>query len=69
MASPEDRVQRVLDEIEGVASTYGVTSWEKNEFLPSIRTASVLTEKRERVLREIEEKVFGEDYDPDEDEK
>lgn len=53
-----DRVQLILDEIEGVAAQYGVNSWEKN-FLDSIQTRAILTMKQEEKLIEIEHKVFG----------
>lgn len=55
-----DRVQQILDEIRGVSSLYGVTSWEK-EFLNSIKGAASLSAKQEAVLKRIEEKVFGSD--------
>lgn len=61
MASPKERVERIMEEIEGVASQYGVTSWEKDNFLPSIAKQVVLSAKQEKVLLEIEEKVFGDD--------
>jgi hypothetical protein len=46
-----------LEEIEGVAAQYGVTSWER-EFLDSISTRTVLSEKQMKILAQIEEKVF-----------
>lgn len=57
MASIHSRVQKIEDEIEGVASQYGVTSWDR-EFLDSIKSRTLLTEKQEKVLGEIEQKVF-----------
>ena len=53
-----DRVQLILDEIEGVASMYGINSWEK-EFLQNVQTRSTLTERQEEKLIEIEKKVFN----------
>lgn len=61
MASPRHRVEKILEEIEGVASQFGVTSWEQHQFLPSIAERTVLSEKQEKILLEIEEKVFGDD--------
>lgn len=59
MATPRQRVERITDEIEGVASQYGVTSWER-EFLESVGERATLSEKQEAVLSRIETKVFGE---------
>jgi len=53
------RVERIQAEIEGVASQYGVTSWERN-FLDSVAERSSLSERQEETLAKIEEKVFGE---------
>lgn len=52
---PDKRVARIL------ANTVGsdLSSWEKHEFLPSIRQRRSLTEKQEDVLRKIELRVFG----------
>lgn len=55
--SPQERVQRILDECVGS----DLNSWEKNEFLPSIAGLSFLTERREKALRWIEKRVFGEE--------
>ena len=52
------RVERIHEEIDGVASQYGVTSWER-AFLDSIAERSTLSEKQEDVLAKIEEKVFA----------
>jgi methyl-accepting chemotaxis protein len=52
------RVERIQNEIEGVASQYGVTSWER-EFLDSVVERAALTERQEKTLTEIEQKVFG----------
>jgi hypothetical protein len=57
--TPEQRVQAILDEAVGS----DLTSWEKHEFLPSVRLRAVLSEKQEGVLRQIEKKIFGEDAD------
>ena len=53
------RVERIQSEIEGVASQYGVTSWERN-FLDSIEDRSALSDRQEETLAQIESKVFGE---------
>lgn len=56
--SVRQRVERIQDEIEGVAAQYGVTSWER-EFLESVSERATLSEKQETILSRIEEKVFG----------
>jgi hypothetical protein len=55
--SPADRVLRIL------ANTVGsdLSSWEKHEFLPSIKQRRDLTEKQEEVLRKIELRIFSGD--------
>jgi hypothetical protein len=58
MATVRQRVEKVEEEIEGVASQYGVTSWER-EFLESVKERTVLSEKQAKILEQIEEKVFG----------
>ena len=55
--TPAKRVDRILAEVVGS----DLSSWEKHEFLPSIRQRTTLTEKQEKVLRQIEARVFGED--------
>ena len=56
--NPRQRVERIHEEIDGVASQYGVTSWER-EFLESVSERATLSEKQETSLSRIEEKVFG----------
>lgn len=53
------RVDKLVEECDGVWSQYGVTSWERN-FLESIKERSSLSERQEEVLTKIEAKVFGE---------
>jgi len=53
--SPAQRVDRILAEAVGS----DLSSWEKHEFLPSIRQSTTLSEKQEKVLAGIESKVFG----------
>lgn len=53
--TPEQRVSRILAEAVGS----DLSSWEKNEFLPSIKRRTMLTEKQEKVLRQIEDRVCG----------
>jgi hypothetical protein len=53
-----ERVERIQEEIDGVASQYGVTAWER-EFLDSVVERSSLSERQEKVLAGIEQKVFG----------
>jgi hypothetical protein len=58
MSSTAERVDRIDEEIRGVAAQYGVTSWER-EFLAGIRERGCLSERQEETLAEIEKKVFG----------
>ena len=58
MASVRQRVEKIEEEIEGVAAQYGVTSWER-EFLESVKERTVLSEKQMKILGDIEDKVFG----------
>lgn len=55
--TPAQRVDRILAEAVGS----DISSWEKFDFLPSIRQRATLTEKQEKVLAGIEQRVFGED--------
>lgn len=55
--TPAQRVERILAETVGS----DLSSWEKHEFLPSVRQRATLTEKQEKVLREIEQRVFDGD--------
>ena len=57
--APRARVRRILDECVGS----DLSSWEKNEFLPSVANRFVLTEKQEKCLAGIEARVFGGDDD------
>lgn len=61
-SSTYHRVSRILEEISGVASAYGVTSWERT-FLHSIHGIPRLSDKQRDVLAKIEGKVFGEQDD------
>lgn len=53
--TPEQRVSRILAEAVGS----DLSSWERYEFLPSIQRRTMLTEKQEKVLRQIEDRVCG----------
>ena len=55
--SPADRIKRILEEAVGS----DLSSWEKFEFLPSIKVRYTLTEKQEAVLADIEKRLFGDD--------
>jgi len=55
--TPAQRVERILAETIGS----DLSSWEKFEFLPSIKQRTSLTPKQESCLRGIEQRVFGED--------
>ena len=57
--TPAQRVARILAEAVGS----DLSSWEKFEFLPSIKQRATLTEKQEKVLDGIEERIFGSDDD------
>lgn len=51
---PADRVDRILQEAVG----RDLSSWERFEFLPSVRQRTQLTERQEKVLQEIEGRVL-----------
>ena len=55
--TPAQRVHRILDEAVGS----DLSSWEKFEFLPSIKERSSLSEKQEKVLHGIEQRIFEEE--------
>lgn len=55
MSTPTQRVDRILAEAVGS----DLNSWEKHQFLPSIKQRQILSEKQENTLRQIERKVFG----------
>lgn len=57
--TPAQRVDRILAEAVGS----DLSSWEKHEFLPSIRQRATLSEKQEKVLAGIESKVLGGEED------
>ena len=52
--TPEQRVKRIEDEAVG----RDLSSWERFNFLPSIKQRSQLSEKQESVLRRIERRLF-----------
>ena len=54
--SPAERVKRIEDEAVG----RDLSSWERNEFLPSIKQRTTLTDKQEAVLTRIENRLFKE---------
>ncbi len=54
--TPDQRVADILAEAVGS----DLNSWEKHEFLPSVRSRQSLTPRQEQKLGEIERKVFGE---------
>lgn len=60
--SPSERCIRVLNEIHGVKSMYGINEWEMS-FLSSNRdsTYKTFTAKMETIMRRIEQKVFPEE--------
>jgi hypothetical protein len=61
MRTPLERVKRVMEEVTGVKSLYGIDDWAWG-FLVSMekRAPETLTERQEKVLAELEQRVFGE---------
>lgn len=57
--TPAQRVERILKETVGS----DLSSWEKHQFLPSIKQRTTMTDKQEQCLRVIEKRIFGEDDD------
>lgn len=55
MSTPSERVDRIMKEAVGS----DLNSWEKHQFLPSIKQRQGLSEKQEKTLRQIELKVLG----------
>ena len=52
--TPSERVKRITDEAVG----RDLNSWERFEFLPGIAKRTVLTEKQEKILAQIEVRLF-----------
>ena len=52
--TPAERVKRITDEAVG----RDLNSWERFEFLQSIAKRTVLTEKQEKILAQIEVRLF-----------
>jgi len=52
--TPSQRVAR----IEAEAVGRDLNSWEKHNFLPSIKQRATLSEKQEKVLAQIEQRLF-----------
>lgn len=52
--TPSQRVARI--EAESVGRD--LSSWERFEFLPSIKQRAVLSDKQEKVLAQIEQRLF-----------
>lgn len=55
--APRARIRRLMDECVGS----DLSSWEKNEFFPSIINRFVLTVNQDKCLLGIERRVFGEE--------
>lgn len=55
--NPQERVDAITKECEGVWAESSVTSWERN-FLHNIRGWETLSEKQHKTLLGIEQKVF-----------
>lgn len=60
----QQRIKRILDEIKGVKSQYNVTDWEFQR-LTEWQTFWNLSEKQEKVVAQVEAKVFGAEEDDD----
>ena len=62
--TPKQRVER----IEAEAVGRDLSSWERHEFLPSVRKwrASTLPPNMERILTNIEDRLFSGDTEEDE---
>ena len=54
--TPAERVKRIMDEAVG----RDLSSWERFEFLVSVKARTTLSEKQEKVLAQIERRLFGE---------
>ena len=65
MPTIRDRIERVLLEIRGVAASYGIDSFERAR-LDEWRYKRELSEKQEKILQDIERRVFGPQEDDDE---
>ena len=52
--TPAERVKRITDEAVG----RDLNRWERFEFLPSIAKRTVLTDKQEKILAQIENRLF-----------
>lgn len=57
--TPKQRVERIMAEAVG----RDLSSWERHEFLPSIERRTSLSDKQEKVLAQIEERLFEEEED------
>lgn len=57
--TPAQRVAKILSDAVGS----DLSSWEKFEFLSSIKQRATLTERQEKVLAGIEARVFGDGDD------
>lgn len=52
--TPTERVDRIKAEAVG----RDLSSWERFEFLPGVKQRTVLTEKQEKILAQIESRLF-----------
>lgn len=55
MSTPAERVKAIMDEAVGS----DLNSWEKYEFLPSIKRFFTLSDKQEKTLSSIENRIFN----------
>jgi hypothetical protein len=52
--TPAQRVARIDAEVVG----RDLSSWKKHQFLPSIKQRATLSDKQEKVLAQIEKRLF-----------
>lgn len=57
--TPAQRVDRILAEAVGS----DLNSWERFQFMPSVRQRATLSDRQEKTLAAIEAKVFNEEED------
>ncbi len=51
-------VAKRVDAVLAAAVGRDLSSWERHQFLPNIRVQAILSPKQEKILAEIEQRVF-----------
>lgn len=65
--SPAERIAAVLSEVDGVFAQYRITNWEQNWLLDNKDSKwPTFTPRMEKIMRQIEEKVFAQTGKEDE---